>query len=44
MVKQRVLKNGLPDGIWEEYSSKGILLSKTNYINGVLEGDFLNFF
>ena len=26
-------KNGLPDGVWEEYSGKGTLLSKTNYKN-----------
>ena len=37
-------KNGLPDGDWEEYSDTGTLLSKTNYKNGVLEGEFLNFF
>ena len=37
-------KNGLPDGLWKEYSKSGILLSETNYIKGSLEGEFLNFF
>ena len=37
-------KAGKKDGVWEEYSSTGALLSKTNYKNGVLEGEFLNFF
>ena len=32
-------KNGLPDGLWKEYSNKGILLSETNYINGWQNSD-----
>ena len=37
-------KDGLPDGIWREYSKDGILLSETNYENGILNGKFFNYF
>jgi antitoxin component YwqK of YwqJK toxin-antitoxin module len=30
--------NGLKEGTWEEYSSNGKLLYKTNYVNGKLHG------
>ena len=37
------MKRGLPSGVWEEYNN-GILLSKSTYDNGNLEGILINYF
>ena len=39
-----LFKNGLPDGKWKEFSSKGILMSESNYVKGKLNGQFINYF
>ena len=37
------MKNGLPSGVWEEYNN-GILISKSTYNKGGLEGLLINYY
>ena len=39
-----LLKNGLPDGNWKEFTDHGIILSESNYDRGILNSEFLNYF
>ena len=37
------LKDGMPEGTWQEFSQKGEIISESNYI-GEINGKFFNYF
>ena len=39
-VEKGKIKNGLREGVWRQYNSKGVMIQEENYVNGKRSGDY----